>query len=148
MNLHKELYQWHQEYIDLFGSDERYEFLKNSLLVDHMISTDKWMTIPDMGYVIANRYNVIVVCLSLKQSLTIFPLRSQPPTDFNHHCIICIGHVHGNHFVQVQLQQGCPIPPTDILWSTHCYPIVKTWCSYYTSRMQMFTQIMSIRRHL
>ena len=65
------------------------------------ISTDKWMTIPDMGYVIANRYNVIVVCLSLKQSLTIFPLRSQPPTNFNHHRIICIGHVHGNHFVQV-----------------------------------------------
>jgi len=64
------------------------------------ISTDKWMTIPDMGYVIANRYNVIVVCLSLKQSLTIFPLRSQPPTDFNHHRIICIEHVHGNHFVQ------------------------------------------------
>jgi len=34
------------------------------------------------------------------------------------------------------------------LWSTHCYPIAKTWCSYYTSRKQMFTQIMSIRRHL
>jgi len=23
---------------------------------------DKWMTIPDMGYAIANRYNVILVC--------------------------------------------------------------------------------------
>ncbi|XP_068466719.1 uncharacterized protein [Phaseolus vulgaris] len=148
MNLHKELCQWRQEYIDLFDGDERYEFLKNSLLVDHMINTDKWMTIPNMGYVIANRYNVIVVCLSLKHSLTIFPLRSQPPTDFKHHRIICIGHVHGNHFVQVQLQEGFPIPPTDILWSTYCYPIAKTWCSYYISRMQMFTQIMSIRRYL
>jgi len=57
------------------------------------------MTISDMGYVIANRYNVIVVCLSLKESLTIFPLISQPPIDFNHHRIICIGHVYGNHFV-------------------------------------------------
>ncbi|XP_068483336.1 uncharacterized protein [Phaseolus vulgaris] len=66
MNLHKELCQWCQKYIDLFGGDERYEYLKNSLLVDHMISTNKWMTIPNMGYVIANRYNVIVVCLSLK----------------------------------------------------------------------------------
>jgi len=37
MNLHKELCQWRQEYIDLFGGDERYEFLKNSLLVDHMV---------------------------------------------------------------------------------------------------------------
>ena len=37
MSLHKELCQWRQEYIDLFGGDERYEFLKNSLLVDHMV---------------------------------------------------------------------------------------------------------------
>ena len=37
MNLHKELCQWRQEYIDLFGRDERYKYLKNSLLVDHMV---------------------------------------------------------------------------------------------------------------
>jgi len=85
MNLLKELSQWRQEYVELFGGDKGYEYLKKSLLVDHMsmvritntlsfvlcISSfnfvrhlnlqaeiDKWMTIPDMGYVIANRYNV------------------------------------------------------------------------------------------
>ena len=40
-------------------------------------SVDKWMTIPDMGYVIASRYNVILVCLSLQQNVTIFPLQSK-----------------------------------------------------------------------
>jgi len=30
------------------------------------VGVDKWMTIPDMGYAIASRYNVILVCLSLK----------------------------------------------------------------------------------
>jgi len=59
------------------------------------------MTIMDMRHVIANQYNVIVVCLSVKQSLIIFLLRSRPPIDFNHRRIICIGHVYGNHFVQV-----------------------------------------------
>jgi len=81
MNLLKELSEWRQEYVELFGDDERYEYLKKSLLVDHMsmVSTtntisfvlcissfnfvrhlylqagaNKWMTIPDMGYVIAN----------------------------------------------------------------------------------------------
>ncbi|XP_068475190.1 uncharacterized protein [Phaseolus vulgaris] len=60
MNLLKELSEWRQEYVELFGGDERYEYLKKSLLVDHMsmAGADKWMTIPDMGYVIANRYNV------------------------------------------------------------------------------------------
>jgi len=37
MNLYKELCQWRQEYINCFGGDERYEYLKNSLLVDHII---------------------------------------------------------------------------------------------------------------
>jgi len=64
-------------------------------------SVDKWTTILDMGYVIASRYNVILVCLSLQQNVTIFPLRSKPPIDVSQHQIICIGHVYGNHFVQV-----------------------------------------------
>jgi len=42
---------------------------------------DKWMTIPDMGYAIANRYNVILVCLSSRQNITVFPLRTKPPID-------------------------------------------------------------------
>jgi len=62
---------------------------------------DKWMNIIDMGYVIASRYNVILVSLPLRQSMTFFPLRSQPPIDFLVHRVICIGHVYGNHFVQV-----------------------------------------------
>jgi len=33
---------------------------------------DKWMNITDMGYVIALRYNVILVSLSLQQSITFF----------------------------------------------------------------------------
>jgi len=32
------------------------------------------MIIPDMGYVIASRYNVILICLSLQQNVTISPL--------------------------------------------------------------------------
>ena len=62
---------------------------------------DKWMNITDISYVIASRYNIILVSLSLQQSMTIFPLRSQPPRDSYVHCIICIGHVFDNHFVQV-----------------------------------------------
>jgi hypothetical protein len=58
------------------------------------------MNITDMGYVIASRYNVVLVSLSLQQSMTFFPLRSQPPAVASHR-MICIGHVHGNHFVQV-----------------------------------------------
>jgi len=59
------------------------------------------MDITEMGYVIASRYNVILVSLSRQQSMTFFSLRSQPPIDSSVHHIICIGHVYDNHFVQV-----------------------------------------------
>ena len=65
------------------------------------VDVDKWMTIPDMGYAIASRYNVILVCLSIKQNIIIFLLRSTPPNAVFLHRIICIGHVYGSHFVQV-----------------------------------------------
>ena len=107
---------------------ERFEELRMSLLVDGLtnvcnlciwflriyfeikfdvyicfiqVTTDKWMDITDMGHVIASRYNVIVVSLSKQQSTTFFPLRSQPLTNSSLHCIICIGHVYENHFVEV-----------------------------------------------
>jgi len=60
---------------------------------------EKWMTILDMEYVIANKYNVILVCLSLVQNMTILPLHSTPPVNIRQHQMISIGHVNGSHFV-------------------------------------------------
>lgn len=66
------------------------------------VTMDKWKNITDMGYVIASRYHVILVSLSLQLSLAFFPLRSQPPRDCFVHPIICIGHVYDNHIVHVK----------------------------------------------
>ncbi|KAL5138305.1 Protein FAR1-RELATED SEQUENCE 5 [Glycine soja] len=92
-----ELDKWSYDYIKLFGGTDKFEELKRSLLVDGL---SMWMDIIEMGYVIASRYNVILVWLSLQQSMTFFPLRSQPPTDSSVHRIICIGDIYDNHFVQ------------------------------------------------
>ena len=64
---------------------------------------DKWMTIPDMGYAIANPYNVILVCLLSVQNLTIFPLRTSPPISQSQHQLFYVRHVYGSHFVQVYI---------------------------------------------
>jgi len=102
------------------------------------------MTIPDMGYLIASRYNIILVCLSLKQNITIFPLHTAPPTDVSLHRLLCIGHVYDSNFVQVKMVDDCFIPTADILRCTHCYPEARFWLSYYVSRIQSFTQLISI----
>ncbi|KAL5146567.1 putative protein FAR1-RELATED SEQUENCE 10 [Glycine soja] len=145
----KELGRWSHEYMNLFGGTERFEQLKLSLLVDGFskVSVDKWMDITEMGYVIASRYNVILVSLSRQQSMTFFPLRSQPPPDSSGHRMICVGHVFGNHFVQVYLKDHCPLPPLALLWSNNCYSQAKHWTIPYISRMQQYTSLMSFKRH-
>ncbi|KAL5138312.1 PHD finger protein ING1 [Glycine soja] len=112
-----------------------------------LVSVDKWMDITDMGYVIASLYNVILVSLSRQQSMTFFPLRSQSPRDSSGHCIICVGHVFGNHFVQVYLKDHCPLPPPALLWSSNCYSQAKQWTIPYISRMQQYTSLMSFKTH-
>ena len=121
-----ELGKFSKDYIKLFGGTDRFEDLRMSLHVDGLtkvfnlcfcflrlnfkinfnvyicfiqVTMDKWMDKTDMGYVIASRYNVILVSLSHQQSMTFFPIRSQPLRDSLVHHIICIGHVYGNHFV-------------------------------------------------
>ena len=47
------------------------------------VTVDKWMDITEMGYVIASRYNVILVSLSRQQSMTFFFL-----LEVNHHEIV------------------------------------------------------------
>ncbi|KAL5138599.1 hypothetical protein HKD37_10G028739 [Glycine soja] len=62
-HLLKKLAKWSDEYINFFGGIDRFEELNRSLLIDglSMVTMDKWMDITDMGYVIASRYNVVLV---------------------------------------------------------------------------------------
>ncbi|KAL5161851.1 putative protein FAR1-RELATED SEQUENCE 10 [Glycine soja] len=92
----KELGKWSRGYINLFGGTERFEELRLSLLVNGFSK---------IRCVIASRYNVILVLLSQQQSMIFFPLRSQPPADSSMHRMICVGHVFGNHFVQLTNKQ-------------------------------------------
>ncbi|KAL5141608.1 putative protein FAR1-RELATED SEQUENCE 10 [Glycine soja] len=112
----KELGRWLHEYMNLFGGTERFEQLKLSLLVDGFskVSVDKWMDITDI---------------------------SQPPPDSSGHRIIYVGHVFGNHFVQVYLKDHCPLPPPALLWSSNCYSQAKQWTIPYISRMQQYTSL-------
>ncbi|CAK8563296.1 unnamed protein product [Lathyrus sativus] len=53
----------------------------------------KWLTLLDMGYVIANRYNV-------SPNVSIY----------------CIGFINRNHWVQVSMKEGFPLPPVTVDW--------------------------------
>ncbi|KAJ1391902.1 FAR1-related protein [Sesbania bispinosa] len=136
--LHREVCYWHHDYATLFGDEQSCYQLRNSLLVDGRtsVSVDKWMTLPDMGYVIASRYNVMLVSLSIDQSMTFFPLRGHPPPN---HKILCIGYVDGNHWVQVFLKEDSPLPPTAIQWRYFSREESRAWEYPYYERMVVFS---------
>ncbi|KAL2323773.1 hypothetical protein Fmac_028152 [Flemingia macrophylla] len=144
-DLIRELQQWQDDYAKLFGCNNRVAELRQSLYVDKQASVNKWMTIPDMGYVIASRYNVVLVSLSLQESMTFFPLRGRPPLSQSSHRLIAIGFVHNCHFVQVVLKAESALPPTAIQWSRFCNAESRSWETSYVSRMEhfrsLFTQI-------
>jgi len=71
------------------------------ILLSSGISVDIWMTMLNMRHVLANKYNVILMFLSLKQNITIFPLKIKSLIDVSMHRLICIRHVNNSHFVKV-----------------------------------------------
>lgn len=92
-------------YEKLFG--ERIQVVRDSLQISGLGDQlkDKWFTIPAMGYLVANRYNVILVTLG-KPSTTFFPMTTSYSSSAR---FFCIGYVGGNHWVQVNMNLNLDI---------------------------------------
>lgn len=86
-------------YENLFGS--RLSKVRESLMISSLgpQPLDKWMTLLDMGYVIANWYNVILVSLGYP-SFTFFLMATSHSPNVS---IYCIGFVNQDHWVQVNI---------------------------------------------
>ncbi|XP_028087231.1 uncharacterized protein LOC114287966 [Camellia sinensis] len=92
------------EYVILYGSHERVEELTHILsYFQDSLGFDRWMTMPDMGHLIASFYNIVLYHLSLQQCLMFLHLRSPPVAPADHR-EIAIEFVNGNHFMQVFLE--------------------------------------------
>lgn len=99
-DLMKELKCYSDQYTQLFMSETRVDELFCALEYYGRTCLDQkehWMTMPDMGHIIASRYNVVLMHFSSAECLTFFPLRSVPLLSQKE---IAIGFVN-EHFVQV-----------------------------------------------
>ncbi|KAH1212513.1 hypothetical protein GmHk_14G040690 [Glycine max] len=114
---------------------DRFKELKRLLLVN--LTMDKWMNITNMGYVIASRYNGILVSLSLQQSMMFFLL------EVKHHKIVLYITLYVSVMCMtiILFRDGCPLPPAALLWFTHCHNQAKQWPTPYISRMQQYTNL-------
>ena len=102
---------------------------------------EKWMSMPDMGHVIATRYQVALVMLSPASCtcFTFLPLRGE--FIHNESQMICVGFVNQNHWVRVQLNQTSPMPPVHPSWGVYTSDETHTWYSPYMGRFQLWEQI-------
>ncbi|CAK8538509.1 unnamed protein product [Lathyrus sativus] len=100
----------------------------------------KWLTLPDMGYVITNCYNIVLVCLGI-ECWTFFPMT----TSFSPNvAIYCIGFVNRNHWVQVNRKEGFPLPPVTVDWKKFRSPAATSWMLGFAGRLQHWQQLMPI----
>ena len=117
-NLIEELHTFRTQYVAIFDSDDQWTRVYNSLnffALNRGAPIEHWMTMPNIGLLIASKFNVILHVLSAAQSFTYLPLRSAPPPSYQH-VAIAIGYVNNNHYVQVALTDGYPMPPIMPQW--------------------------------
>ncbi|KAK2363015.1 protein FAR1-RELATED SEQUENCE [Trifolium repens] len=79
-----------------------------------------------------NRYNVILVTLG-KPSKTFFPMMTSYSASAR---FFCIGYVGGNHWVQVNMKQGFPLPDVMPEWKKYCSSEASSWISNLNGRLQ------------
>ncbi|XP_058749864.1 uncharacterized protein LOC131622860 [Vicia villosa] len=127
-------------YEDLFG--ERLPTVRSSLVIETLGQQppNKWMTLPELGYLIANRYNVVLVSLG-HPSLSYFPMTSAHSPNAS---IYCIGFVNGNHWVQVNMNEGFPFSPVTNEWKKYRTKDATSWMEGFAGRLQHWQRLMPI----
>ncbi|KAI5311910.1 hypothetical protein L3X38_041083 [Prunus dulcis] len=98
---------------------------------------DRWMTIPDMGHLIASCYNVILMTWSMHQTITFFPYETAP-LDSIYPREISIGFVNHNHWIKVYLEGQHPMPPVDEHWLRCATITASDWLTPYQDRIFQF----------
>ncbi|KAI8536017.1 hypothetical protein RHMOL_Rhmol10G0222400 [Rhododendron molle] len=106
---------------------------------------DHWMDSIPLGLVIASTYDVVMHTFNMIASscLTHLPLSSHS-VSFATRKRIAIGHVNGNHFVQVFLYPHFPIPPIIIWWRQNASVEARGWTHPYEAHLQLWYEVMKI----
>ncbi|XP_012568202.1 uncharacterized protein [Cicer arietinum] len=117
---------------------ERIKEVRDSLMISGLgvQPMDKWLSIPDMGYVIVTSYNIILVTFGLTFSMTFFPMRGSHSGSTKNDRICCIGFVNGNHWVPLKMKDGFPMPDIAPGWKQYRTNEATSWAIAYTGRLQ------------
>ncbi|CAL2264756.1 unnamed protein product [Prunus armeniaca] len=100
---------------------------------------DRWMLIPEMGYLIANCYNVVLMHFSNAISLMFLPTESHPLPEYQRREISI--RLVEKHFVQLHLQPHHPMPPVINRWLDISNLKAFDWYSPYRDRIDNWKEL-------
>ena len=135
-----ELKNYKSDYLPIYATESRYKLILDGLhpptSKSGIAPSEKWLTTPDMGHIIASCYNrlcpkwvvhiwiwvtSLLVLLTLPEMggscETYFPIRSVSPLKL-HSNIMCLCLIP-DHFLHVKLKENCSLPPPCKEWMTH-----------------------------
>lgn len=144
-NLMEELEAYKTEYLNIFGRQYWnivYNIL-NFFQSDRGAPVEHWMTMPEIGTLIASRYNVMLHVIDIAGCSTYLPLRSTPPPWYQH-VIFAIGYVNGNHYIKLDLAEGYPIPRITQHFRHCSYPCAAAWATPYLGRINKYEQLLRV----
>jgi len=108
------------------------------------VIADKWLTLPNMGHIVATCYNRVAVQLVLPERgicETYFPIRGAPPLN-PHSNIMCLCLILG-HLLHVYLKDGFPLPSSCGEWKNHKIGVAEQWEFAFMDRQALFKDMMS-----
>ena len=118
----------------MINDDRRYKEVLDALSYAGIDNApqDKWMTMLDMSFLIAQKFNqpVVVLSIGLGRSTTYFP-----------GWLMCLAYVNDNHFMTLDLKDDCPSPPTCNLWRQHHREDADSWPNRYANRMVDYNEL-------
>ncbi|KAI5663645.1 hypothetical protein M9H77_22968 [Catharanthus roseus] len=111
------------------------ELLKNLInwLVDRPASYAHWFETPDSLYIVENTFNLWVILIARLGTTTVLPLYSY--SDYPEGTLVIGFLTEEQHFIYLQLNDMCLIPPLHVQWIHHRSEWFSNWADSYQHRI-------------
>ncbi|KAL5724246.1 hypothetical protein ACHQM5_007529 [Ranunculus cassubicifolius] len=126
-------------YHRLFGDEETCTLLERTRHSYGPAPESRWMLMPYTGFVFAQAFKVVLVYYFEKNGYTFVPFLS-PPIAGNVK-ILGIGHLKNNHYIKLDFQYDCQLPPFPHIlsnWRRICPVIANSWEELLAPRLLTF----------
>ncbi|KAJ0716304.1 hypothetical protein HanPI659440_Chr13g0511151 [Helianthus annuus] len=102
---------------------------------------ENYMTMPETGFLIAQRYGVIVHTFDIRGSDTIFPLLGGPNEAEQPPLVVAVVFVDNGHFIHVELGGCYPMPPPNLHWRANRIERATAWHALYMDQINAYEML-------